>query len=634
MGPWKAYLAVFAFYGAASAAAAGVFVFAFGYGWLLIPLHLAVVMPLFIATTLLLGALVCVRRLPRRLTQGLIVLVPGALSAALLLLYVLDYAGNALWGSNATLPLIMMFLPRLGQLTQALPFPVGAIGAAAVVLLALPFVPFLWYSGRILAGLEELFLPRRPFSLFRDRRRALLTGVGAALIVAASCAAILGALRFPWGSWRGEPIISLFAPMAGGPDFDGDDAGSVFSIGDYPTGLAFDPLNIVLIFVDSLRADHMGIHGYERDTTPVLARLLETGRLRKVAFATSNYSCSVGGAFATVASTTAAYPGRDTGPFCTIHHLLREQGYMVRFILSDCGNTYPGLEAMYTYNLDQYADGTSSEQFPIGDDRSIVENLNAVPAYAGTPTFFYLWLMSAHYVGVHLPEYERYTPAKSERPSYNFRHDSEEEHRALLNRYDNGILQADDMIGQILEVLERKGYLDHAVVVILGDHGEAFGEHGGYLHSYFLYQENIGIPILILDSPDVAYANLEFASQVDVAPTILDRLGLPCPPAWEGRSLLEPDAAEYSFHTTMAVRQNRAVIRRGNSAIWKYLRSEMPPEGHASEELFELVTDPEERHDRLATADPALVADLRAAFDAHFFPAGTPEPAPTAVPGP
>jgi arylsulfatase A-like enzyme len=88
-----------------------------------------------------------------------------------------------------------------------------------------------------------------------------------------------------------------------------------------------------------------------------------------------------------------------------------------------------------------------------------------------------------------------------------------------------------------------------------------------------LYQEYIRIPFLIYDDSDTHYPNLEYANQIDVAPTIVDRLGLLVPSSWQGRSLLKPDIKPFHFHQTF-IREPTcyAVVYRIEGKIYKYIR--------------------------------------------------------------
>src|SRR5204862_5169484 len=138
--------------------------------------------------------------------------------------------------------------------------------------------------------------------------------------------------------------------------------------------------------------------------------------------------------------------------------------------------------------------------------------------------------------------YRRYEPAGQQR-SYEWVRNGDDE-TVAKNNYDNGIVEADATIEKLFGKLREKGYLANSLIVILADHGEGLGDHGlgwaGLGHLRTMYQESIRIPLLIYDESDVHYGNLKFATQIDVAPTIVDRLGLRIPPSWEGRSLLSP----------------------------------------------------------------------------------------------
>ena len=98
------------------------------------------------------------------------------------------------------------------------------------------------------------------------------------------------------------------------------------------------------------------------------------------------------------------------------------------------------------------------------------------------------------------------------------------------NFYDNGVVRSDAVIAELLAQLKEKGYLQDALVVITADHGESLGEHGLYHHANSVREEVLRIPLVF-----IAYGSplrlppqvRDFASQVDIAPTILKELGLP-----------------------------------------------------------------------------------------------------------
>jgi arylsulfatase A-like enzyme len=117
-----------------------------------------------------------------------------------------------------------------------------------------------------------------------------------------------------------------------------------------------------------------------------------------------------------------------------------------------------------------------------------------------------------------------------------------------FNSYLNALKIGDLALGQILGSLKQSGKLDSTLVVILGDHGEAFGEHGDYVHASAIYEENIHIPLIMINKhlfhDEVVHS---VGGIVDVAPTILDILGLPLPKQWQGRSLFSEQRPNKTF---------------------------------------------------------------------------------------
>jgi arylsulfatase A-like enzyme len=234
----------------------------------------------------------------------------------------------------------------------------------------------------------------------------------------------------------------------------------------------------------------------------------------------------------------------------------------------------------------------------------IFEGLEKAPDLGSAPGFFYFHLMSTHLAGVRQGQYSKYQPARVW-TSYG---EGDADTVSTTNYYDNGVIQADAVIKEIFETLERKGYLANSVVAIIADHGEGLGtpDHGIYGHVRYLYQEFIHIPFLIYDA-EAEYANLEYSTQIDLAPTILDRLGLKIPGSWQGKSLLNPITRQYSFHQTRTYPSSHAVMYRTNNAIYKYIQHQ-----GRGEELYEIMSDPRERRNLIGTADLVIINRLRA----------------------
>jgi arylsulfatase A-like enzyme len=218
--------------------------------------------------------------------------------------------------------------------------------------------------------------------------------------------------------------------------------------------------------------------------------------------------------------------------------------------------------------------------------------------------------MSTHYLGVQFPESHVFTrPGDSVSPGL--------EPYTILDqlqkgdRYDDKVLQADGVIHDLFRALAAKHYLDAAMVVVTGDHGEGLGERH-WAHGWHLYNEDIRIPMLIYDAPAAKYADLSFATQVDIAPTILDRLGLPVPQSWEGQSLLAARPTRFTYHQTYFLPNRFAVIYRDGRELYKFIATPQ----YGNEELYDLRHDGSEANN-LVDAEPRLAALLREKLRAY-----------------
>jgi len=509
-------------------------------------------------------------------------------------LYTLDAVSNVSWGRNITARLVTAFAPTVWSGRE--PFPVGPIGIStfAVATIVLMFLVVIW----------------RTRTVADDPSPAGARGLVFAIAVA--IVAIFAA-TLTWGItdrdnllWRDELVASFFRPV--GYAFEPTARREAVAERDavlrasYPRQVLKGPRkHVVLIIVDSLRADRMQVYGYQRPTTPFLSQLVQSGRMKKVDAAFSTCSES----FCGITSTLAGREFRDiSARTFQLQDVLRDEGYQTWFLLSGNHSAWNGLPNFYHSSDETFFDGSQTERYTMDDDRLVLEGLERVPvASPDQPAFFYVHLMSTHYLGVQLPESHVFTrPDDAVSPGL-------EPYKILeqLNkpdRYDDKVLQVDGIITQLFDALRAKHYLDDAIVVVTGDHGEGLGERH-WAHGWHLYNEDIRIPLLLYD-PDRRYPDLSFATQVDIAPTIVDRLGLPIPASWEGESLLAPSRRRFTLHQTYFVPNRYAVLYRDDKALFKFIATPQ----YGTEELYDLKTDRGEAHN-LATEQPALAALLR-----------------------
>lgn len=308
--------------------------------------------------------------------------------------------------------------------------------------------------------------------------------------------------------------------------------------------------NIILITLDTTRADRMGFLGSAKGLTPHLDRLARGG-----AVFTKAYS--------QVPLTTASHASILTGTYPQYNHvndfgvplatglpylpeLLHQSGYRTgafvgSLILDPSGGTAPGFDR----GFDIYDAGFHIKR--PGDDRyqSIERRAGDVVAHAitwlrqqegGAP--FFLWV---HLYDPHDP-YDPPEPYKSKWAS---------------QPYEGEIAYADAMVGKLFDLLRERGLYDKSAIAVMADHGEAFGEHGERTHGIFLYDETIHVPLVIKLPGGTAASGMRIDSQValvDVMPTLLSVAGVPVPKEVQGQSLLIPISGSAKKDTAPADR--------------------------------------------------------------------------------
>ncbi|GAB3308317.1 LTA synthase family protein [Hymenobacter humi] len=142
----------------------------------------------------------------------------------------------------------------------------------------------------------------------------------------------------------------------------------------------------------------------------------------------------------------------------------------------------------------------------------------------GAPFFATVWTSQTHYP---------YFPV-GKLHDYNVK-------EQYLNNYLNALHYSDQQLGRLLDELKRRGLSESTLVVVVGDHGEAFGRHVSYAHASAIYEENVHVPLLLINPLLFHGEKLQaIGGQIDVAPSILDVMRFPIPGAWQGTSLFNP----------------------------------------------------------------------------------------------
>jgi glucan phosphoethanolaminetransferase (alkaline phosphatase superfamily) len=585
-----------------SAVLIGYFSYLFNYGKRVVVLHVLIVIAVLSASTLTAAALL--RRRPTAAIETLIAWAAAFWAVLLATLYGANFLSTASWGHNITIDLAARYVTRPWVLIRYVGAATTWTGVIAAGVVALALAVWLARSRTVVLALGSLIESSGQAASRALKRALAFAGVlstAASAFIIWTCPPALRAdllAREPLvGFFEDESSFHRFAlsRIANEVQREGPAVRAA-----YPKRQGAKARNVILIVPDSMRADHLGIYGYPRQTSPFLDRLFHDGQLRPVNMALATCPSSECGIASLLTSKTF---GNWLPENFALHELLQDQGYRTNFILAG-DHRMLGLPKVYGKDVSFVFDGLMSKQFEPTDDRLLFEALEEVPAFDGTPAFFYFHLMSSHVTGVRQTMARVFQPDQDLARVTNF---SGVDLATHVNTYDNGIRQADAVIEQLWAALDRKGYLDGALVVVVADHGEGLGEHGARGHAVqgLLYQEFLRIPLLIRDDPDARYANLERATQVDVAPTIVDRLGLPIPSSWEGHSLAQTPPQSFSQHyLDLYEVPLYAVIHESGGRLYKYIRQ------LGREELFDLTTDPSEQNNRM-TEDVSLATLLR-----------------------
>src|ERR1035437_3704142 len=346
---------------------------------------------------------------------------------------------------------------------------------------------------------------------------------------------------------------------------------------------ALRPLNLLLVTIDTLRADRLGCYGYSKIETPNLDELARKGTLFEDAVTPTPLTAP-----SHASMFTGLYPNahkvRDTGGFIlhsphrTLAEILRQQGRdTAAFVGSSVLKKQFGFNAgfaVYDDEMPKPDPGKMAGEYAErrgggGVDRA----LSWLGSQSGKP--FFLWV---HVFDPHSP----YDPPAPFREKY----------RGRL--YDGEVAYTDQQLGRLFAAVTAKAPAGNTLIAVLSDHGESLAEHGEYTHGVFLYDSTLRIAFL-LGGPGVP-ARLRVKAQVrtiDLFPTLLELMGGKAPGGVQGTSLAPTftgkPVASGSYLETLYPKINLgwAELRGIRTNLWKYIQAPKP-------ELYDLVKDPGE----------------------------------------
>jgi arylsulfatase A-like enzyme len=296
------------------------------------------------------------------------------------------------------------------------------------------------------------------------------------------------------------------------------------------------PRRLIWISVDALRADHLGLYGYGRRTSPHLDARGSRLAVFDEALAPASWTLpSLASQF------SARYPSAHGAVQPTLKRDPRHAS--VFDVLAGAGFTVLGVTANgFVSRHFQTADGFDLLAFRDARADEVTRlALAALDEWPGGDLAIFVHYMDPHADYDPPPPFERFDPGYHGRiDGSNFENEArsprDREHVVAL--YDGEIAYADAWIEELFRGLEARGVLAGATVVVSADHGEEFQEHGGWTHGHTLHSELLRVPLLIGVPGRPPRRVPDLVSLIDVAPTILEAFGLPAPASFEGRSLM------------------------------------------------------------------------------------------------
>ena len=345
-------------------------------------------------------------------------------------------------------------------------------------------------------------------------------------------------------------------------------------------------LNVIYVFIDALRADHLGAYGYARNTSPNLDKLAARSSLFE-------------NAFTPAPNTFEALPKFTQGSYWDAHlegwpEIMARNGYNAILFPRRISTLRRHVKRMRV--VERARDGTFE-----GSIDSAIDVLGSAPK--DRPFCAYLYSTDTH------------RPYKQREEFYYG--------ASLIDLYDGEISYLDSHLGRLFDWMEKSGRMDDTMIVIMADHGESLGERGVFKHSTLLYNEQARVPMIIY-MPGLAGRSIkDYVSTIDLGPTMLNAAGLDYPKECAGVSLLPLMRGEpfthppvYGEQTTQEVSPYVRLDQNVSPPQKKYMI--ITQDGfkliynrdHYTFELFDLKSDPAEVRN-IYDHKPEKAAELR-----------------------
>jgi len=410
----------------------------------------------------------------------------------------------------------------------------------------------------------------------KGKRKKLFLCVVAPILVVVLLIAVWMYWRWPRTHWSLEPSAAATAPSRDKP-FDKAPADQI--------------RNVLLISIDTCRADHFGCYGYSRNTTPRIDALAAQSTLFN--HVVSPIPLTLPAHSSMLTGTTPLYHNVHSNENyklsernITLAEILRENGFKTGAVIgSFILNRRFGLAQGFSSYDDKIAKRGSKMAMNEREAADVSDRAIRWLQRKGREKFF----LFVHYYDPHIP----YRPHKQFRFKLLPGRDLE------TDRYDSEIAYTDYHVGRVLDTLEEMKIKDSTLIILTADHGESLGEHGEVDHAYFIYHSTLHVPLIIKIPGQSRHVVInETVGIVDILPTVCGLLGLAPPAGIQGHDLsglwirgrsLQPDR-DYYAESLEATKYHAALLQALISQHHKYIHTTRP-------ELYDLLHDPGETND-------------------------------------
>jgi len=373
-----------------------------------------------------------------------------------------------------------------------------------------------------------------------------------------------------------------------------------------PYGKAIHPAhkpNVVVITVDTLRADHLGCYGYKQIHTPNIDSLTVGGVRFQRAYTSvpvtlPSHTTIFTGTYPTFSGMHDFAGNKLSDSQATLASVLKNHGYATGAVVASAVlDSRFGLNRGFDFYYDHFDFNRLQEANLDQMERpgNVVADVTLDWLSKNYQKKFFLWM---HLYDPHYP----YQPPEPYSTEY-------KEHP-----YDGEIAFADEQVGRLIRFLKEKGLYQNTLILLTGDHGESLGEHGEKTHRFFIYNATLHVPLLVHMPGSVsanAKTSTELVNLADLMPTVLEALHIPIPAQVQGRTLLrlmesQPQESRSLYAETFLPRLhfNWSELRGIETDRYHFIDAPKP-------ELYDLSADPGETNN-LFSQKPAVAQALSA----------------------